>query len=161
MNNLLTYISLYCGAVGTYYLNKLNFKGLLAIDYNPHVQTVFENNYKEERYVPFQLRDLKQLTATDIMRMAYINASELFLFIATPPCPGFSISGLKDAFSDLNAHFLYTLHLIKETEPKFFIIENVRGMVMEHSSLIFNEIKYRISELENYEVEARVVNSLY
>ena len=52
---------------------------------------------------------------------------------SSPPCQGFSVSGLRKISDERNDLFIQTKKFIKELNPKVFIIENVDGMIKENS----------------------------
>lgn len=54
-----------------------------------------------------------------------IPKTPLKIYMTSPPCQGFSMAGLrKGSILFLNSH-----HFIKENHPKFFIFENVKGLL--------------------------------
>jgi DNA (cytosine-5)-methyltransferase 1 len=75
------------------------------------------------------------------------------------PCVGFSIANQKRSLSDERNH-LYKgfVKVVKTKLPKYFIAENVRGILNLEKGLIFNKI---IKEFESlgYNVDYRVINA--
>lgn len=49
--------------------------------------------------------------------------------IGGPPCQGFSLSGNRDKYDPRNSLFMEFLRFVKHYQPKFFVIENVTGIL--------------------------------
>lgn len=77
------------------------------------------------------LGDINQYTADDILNAAKIpKDTEIDLMIGGPPCQAFSTAGKRKAFQDDRGNvFLKYIELALELKPKYFIIENVRGLL--------------------------------
>lgn len=75
------------------------------------------------------------------------------------PCQGFSVANNKRSMED-QRNFLYKemLRVIRDKKPKFFVAENVKGILSIEQGKVFKMIK---SDFENlgYKVEARVLNA--
>ena len=83
------------------------------------------------------LSDVNQYSAQDIRREAGLAASDkIDLIVGGPPCQAFSTAGKRKGFNDDRGNvFLKYLELCFELKPKFFVIENVRGLLscpMDH-----------------------------
>lgn len=83
------------------------------------------------------LRDVNSYEAEDIKREAGIHiGQEIDLIVGGPPCQAFSTAGNRKGFNDERGNiFLKYLDLCLELRPKYFVIENVRGLLscpMEH-----------------------------
>jgi DNA (cytosine-5)-methyltransferase 1 len=75
------------------------------------------------------------------------------------PCQGFSVANTKRSIED-ERNFLYRemLRVIKDKEPKYFVAENVKGILSLHQGKVFELIKNDFKEL-GYKLEARLLNS--
>lgn len=83
------------------------------------------------------LTDINEYSAKDIRKAAGLNNSEeIDLIMGGPPCQAFSTAGKRNGFNDDRGNvFLKYLELCLELQPKYFIIENVRGLLscpMDH-----------------------------
>ncbi len=83
------------------------------------------------------LTDINCYSAEDIRREAGLNnGDDIDLIIGGPPCQAFSTAGKRKGFTDDRGNvFLKYLELCLELRPKYFLIENVRGLLscpMEH-----------------------------
>ncbi|CAH7158040.1 Modification methylase SinI [Vibrio chagasii] len=77
------------------------------------------------------LGDINQYTADDILNAAKISKdTDIDLMVGGPPCQAFSTAGKRKAFQDDRGNvFLKYIDLALELNPKYFIIENVRGLL--------------------------------
>ena len=83
------------------------------------------------------LTDINEYSAADIRTAAGLNNNEeIDLIMGGPPCQAFSTAGKRNGFNDDRGNvFLKYLELCLELLPKYFIIENVRGLLscpMDH-----------------------------
>jgi DNA (cytosine-5)-methyltransferase 1 len=83
------------------------------------------------------LTDINNYIAADIRNEAGLSHSEdVDLIMGGPPCQAFSTAGKRKGFSDDRGNvFLKYLDLCLEIRPKYFVIENVRGLLscpLEH-----------------------------
>ncbi|WP_151670102.1 DNA cytosine methyltransferase [Nitrincola schmidtii] len=83
------------------------------------------------------LSDINNYNADDIRNAAGLSSSdEIDLIVGGPPCQAFSTAGNRKGFNDERGNvFLKYLELCLELKPKYFVIENVRGLLscpMEH-----------------------------
>ena len=82
------------------------------------------------------------------------------LLIAGFPCQTFSVMGRKAGFDDSRGQIIFHLaRILKATQPKCFILENVRGLVTHDKG---ETLKIILSELNNsgYDVIYKVLTSL-
>lgn len=82
------------------------------------------------------------------------------MLIAGFPCQTFSVMGRKDGFSDNRGQIIFNIsHILKESQPKCFLLENVKGLVTHDKGAT---IKVILNELDNagYCVTYKVLTSL-
>ena len=82
------------------------------------------------------------------------------MLIAGFPCQTFSVIGRKGGFSDDRGQIIFHLSkILRETKPKCFLLENVKGLVTHDNG---KTIKTIVNELETsgYAVTYRVLTSL-
>jgi DNA (cytosine-5)-methyltransferase 1 len=75
--------------------------------------------------------DIGSLTGKEILELSGLKQGMLDGLIGGPPCQGFSTMGKRDDTDPRNQLFYHFFRLIKETKPKFFIAENVPGILTE------------------------------
>ena len=93
--------------------------------------------------------DIRFLDATDY------TDSEVDLLVGGSPCQAFSAVGAKYGLSDTRGTLFYEFaRIVKETQPRVFIYENVRGLTTHDNghtwevmkSVFENDLNYRITE---------------
>ena len=83
--------------------------------------------------------------------------------IGGPPCQAYSIAGrsrMKEKIKNDPRNFLYLYYLefIKKYQPKFFVFENVQGILSAKEGSIFEDIKRRMKQL-NYNIDYKLLDS--
>lgn len=83
------------------------------------------------------------------------------------PCQGFSVANTKRSMED-KRNFLYKemLRIISDKKPKFFMAENVKGLLSMENGKVFEMIKSDFENLKDeegkiigYKVDARILNA--
>lgn len=147
-------IDLFCGAGGlSYGFERAGFDVLLGIDNDAAALKTFEFNHKNSKSI---CGDITQITYGDVKRL--IGDVEIDVIVGGPPCQGMSLSGPRKFNDPRNKLYLSFIRLVKEIQPKVFIIENVPGLV----TLFGGEIKDSIiEEFRNlgYNIEYKILCS--
>lgn len=77
------------------------------------------------------------------------------------PCQAFSYAGKRLGFGDTRGTlFAEFARCVKETEPKMFLFENVKGLLSHDKGRTFATIQHVFQEL-GYQVEYKVLNAAY
>ena len=75
-------------------------------------------------------KDVTDISATELLHMAGLDAGELTFLIGGPPCQPFSLAGKRRALADPRAapvsHFF---RLVDELRPLIFVMEEVPGLL--------------------------------
>lgn len=75
------------------------------------------------------------------------------------PCQAFSVAGKRKGFDDVRGTmFFYLANAVKQIEPRYFIFENVKGLLNHDKGRTFGTILNALDEL-GYDVEWHVYNS--
>lgn len=77
--------------------------------------------------------DLGTITPTAVKAMA--NGEQPFIVIGGPPCQGFSTAGPRNATDPRNQLIFNYLAIVEELAPKWFIFENVEGLLTSGNGL--------------------------
>lgn len=131
-----TFLDLFAGAGGISegflqaYTSKKYFKFVLASDINENCELTHVVRYNHQ----FGL-DTKFLTA-DIMSPDFIprllsklDGVEIDVVTGGPSCQSFSLSGRRRRFDKRDNLFLHYLAVIRKLRPKYFVMENVKGLL--------------------------------
>ena len=124
-----TAIDLFCGAGGfSLGLKDAGFRLLAALDNDAAARETFAYNFG---FTPLST-DAVCTSGDDLLRGAGIGPAECTVVVGGPPCQGFSVQrrgDRHDARNDLVKRFL---DIVLEIRPRFFVIENVGGLLSRH-----------------------------
>lgn len=106
----------------------------------------YKENYKIEDKDFYQ--DIRFLDGT-------IYNGKIDLLVGGSPCQSFSIIGKRGGFNDTRGTLFYEYaRIIKESQPKAFIFENVRGMLNHDKGRTWETVQNTFKEL-NYKIYIR------
>lgn len=138
-------VDLFCGAGGfSLGAHQAGFQVAAAFDLDPILTASYAFNFPN---TDLHLRDVSTLTGAEIERLVGGKVDGVF---GGPPCQGFSSIGRRDVNDprrDLLQHFF---RLVDELRPKFFVMENVRGLAYKDVRPLLNQAIGRVSS--NYSV---------
>ncbi|ANQ48039.1 DNA (cytosine-5-)-methyltransferase [Flammeovirga sp. MY04] len=81
------------------------------------------------------------------------------LLVGGSPCQSFSMVGKRKGFEDTRGTLFYEFaRIVKETQPKVFIFENVKGLINHDKGNTFETIKATFNEL-GYKYYYQVLNA--
>lgn len=84
------------------------------------------------------------------------------LLCAGFPCQSFSIAGKRQGFNDTRGTmFFEVLRVLKDKRPRYFILENVKGLLSHDNGQTFKTILKSLTDLGFYAIEWSVLNSRY
>ena len=108
--------------------------------------------------VPVLVRDVRGLTADELMESAGIREGELDVLDGSPPCQGFSIAGARNIDDPRNGLWLEYVRLLTALRPKAFVMENARGLAMGKMKPTFHSITRALIGA-GYRVRCRLLNA--
>jgi DNA (cytosine-5)-methyltransferase 1 len=124
-----TVIDLFAGAGGlSLGAARAGFNVAAAVELDSFALETHNKNFPRTIHIP---RDVAGLSGDELLRFAGVLPGGLDGLIGGPPCQGFSSIGqqrMDDTRNDLFSHFF---RLVQETRPKFFLAENVPGILNE------------------------------
>lgn len=149
MKNSYKVISLFSGAGGM----DLGF-------INVGFEIIWANDFFKEATDTYKLNIGKHIVHADITQIkSYEIPDNPDVIIGGFPCQGFSVANIKRSIED-KRNFLYKemLRIIRDKKPKFFVAENVKGILSIDKGKFFEMIK---SDFENlgYKVDYKLLNS--
>ena len=122
-------ISLFSGAMG---LDNGIEKAGMNIRLCVEIQHAMAETIRKNRpHIPLVEDDVRNYSGAELRALAGLDeADEVFLVCGGPPCQAFSTAGKRLGFDDDRGNvFLKYLDLIGEIKPRYFILENVRGLL--------------------------------
>ena len=142
-------ISLFSGAGGM----DLGFK-------EEGFEIIWANDFDKDATITYSKNIGEHITCGDITKIESSNMpNNIDIVIGGFPCQGFSVANTKRSIKD-ERNFLYKelLRVVKDKNPKYFVGENVKGLLSLAGGKVFEMIKNDFKNL-GYNLEARVLNS--
>lgn len=130
-------ISLFCGAGGcSLGFKKASYEIIFATDIDRAALGTYKKNFPETRAL---VADINKIDFDQLLNDLKISAGELDFLIGGPPCQGFSTAGLR--FSDDLRNFLLKSYInaLDKIQPKWFLMENVEGLLTANDGLYLYE----------------------
>jgi len=144
-------------------LRRLNIKHktIFACDLDKYARQTYIENYGEPQYFP------EDVYKRDIPK------ESLDIYMTSPPCQAFSLAGNRKGEDDKRGVLFYNSHeFIKINKPRYFIFENVKGLLSDDKGRTFqrwldylgksingNPILFPHPESVNYHIYFKVLNS--
>lgn len=74
--------------------------------------------------------DLRKISTEEILKAAGLKRGQAFLVVGGPPCQSFSTAGRRESIADPRGSlFREFLRVVEEVRPRFFLMENVKGLM--------------------------------
>lgn len=134
-----------------------------AIEKNRNACATYRTNLIESRKIPAHLfdEDILQLDPATVMHEVGLAPGDCDILLGGPPCQGFSSHRLKDAGVDdpRNKLLIRYFEFVRVLRPRFFLVENVPGMLWErHRDYV--KTFYRLAAENEYDLpEPFVLNA--
>lgn len=149
-------IDLFCGAGG---MSKgfldANFEVVLGVDFNKNAIKTHEYNFPNSISAHVDLTEIKPL---ELLHKLNIDISEIDGIVGGPPCQGFSVAGRRVLEDPRNRLFLEFVKFVELIRPKFFLIENVVGLLTIGNGQVKDEILSTFSNL-GYNIDVKVLDA--
>lgn len=142
-------ISLFAGAGGLDLgFERAGFKIAMANEFDKTIWDTYEKNHK----TPLIRGDIRDINESDF-------PSTVDGIIGGPPCQSWSEAGAGRGINDLRGQLFYEyIRILKDKQPKFFLAENVSGMLADrHSEAVQNIVK--LFKECGYDVSMTLVNA--
>lgn len=106
----------------------IKYEEVFACDMDKYARQTFIHNYGEPKYYPLNVYDRE------------IPTESLDIYMTSPPCQAFSLAGKRLGKEDKRGIlFFNSLELIQLNKPRFFIFENVKGLLSDDGGKTFQE----------------------
>ncbi|MEC5156326.1 DNA cytosine methyltransferase [Chryseobacterium sp. MP_3.2] len=130
-------VSLFAGCGGLDLgLVKAGHKIVLATDFDKDCKVTYDNNFDHK----LLLKDVKELKGEELPNYDILTGGF--------PCQGFSVANqYRDVKDERNELYLQIVRLLNETNPKYFLAENVPGILSLGKGEVVNQIMKEFSEI--------------
>ena len=145
-------IDLFCGAGGlSLGFVQAGFYAALANDIEPCCVDTYAHNHPETPRDHIILGDIRDVVV-DLEKL--MDSKTVDVVVGGPPCQGFSTANRQRLIDDPR-NYLYKnyIEVVKKLQPKFFVMENVKGMLG-----VSDQVKEDFKQI-GYTVECKVFNA--
>tara|TARA_R100000541_G_scaffold44921_1_gene51975 strand:- start:5643 stop:6719 length:1077 start_codon:yes stop_codon:yes gene_type:complete len=139
----------------------IDYKTVYACDLDKYARQTYIENYGDPKYFPKNVYERE------------IPKESLDIYMTSPPCQAFSLAGNRKGEDDERGILFYNSHeFIKKNKPRYFIFENVKGLLSDDSGKTFkrwlnylgksingNPVIFPLKHCANYHVYYKVLNS--
>jgi DNA (cytosine-5)-methyltransferase 1 len=106
----------------------VHYETIFACDMDKYARQTFIHNYGEPKYYPLNVYDRE------------IPKESLDIYMTSPPCQAFSLAGKRLGKEDKRGILFFNSHeFIQVNKPRFFIFENVKGLLSDDGGRTFKE----------------------
>jgi len=106
----------------------IKYKEIFACDMDKFARETFIHNYGEPEYYPKDVYERE------------IPSEPLDIYMTSPPCQAFSLAGKRLGKDDQRGILFFNSHeFIKVNKPRYFIFENVKGLLSDDGGKTFSE----------------------
>jgi len=110
------------------------FEVLWANEFEPHCRATYIRNHPDTEFV-----------LGDVCKIDTNSIPDCDGFVGGPPCQSWSVGGKQKGLDDERGRlFLKYIELINAKKPKFFVIENVKGMLDDKFNDVFEDFVHRL-----------------
>lgn len=142
-------IELFAGAggLGTGF-EKSGFNIVAANDIWEAASKTYIANHPNVKYI---VKDISEINGNELLKDTEYTKDDIDIIIGGPPCQGFSTLGKRFIDDPRNKLFKEYVRIVNDIRPKFFVMENVsgilsmeKGKVLENIIESFNDIGYKL-----------------
>jgi len=136
---------------------EIPFRHIFSSDIDKYVIQSIKANYHPE--IIFGDKD-GPYPEGDITKRNIEDIPDIDLYIAGFPCQPFSMAGKREGFEDERGNVFWScLEVIERKRPRYFILENVRGLLNHDKGNTWAVIWEALSGLEGYNVDWKILNT--
>ena len=145
-------VDLFCGAGGlSLGFTQEGFVTALANDIEECCVDTYAHNHPETPRDHIVLGDIR-LVMDHLEEL--LKDKEIDIVVGGPPCQGFSMANRQRLIDDPRNHLYKNyVEIVKRVQPKFFVMENVKGMLS-----VSDQVKEDFRDI-GYEVECHILNA--
>jgi DNA (cytosine-5)-methyltransferase 1 len=138
-------ISLFAGAGGcSLGFKKSGYDILYAIELEDAAVQTYQTNFSD---TICQKADIRKFDFKQLLKHTQLNPGELDILIGGPPCQGFSAAGIRFWDDPRNTLLKNYIEALKILRPKWFLMENVEGLLTTKRGQYIYEAAKAVIEL--------------
>ena len=117
-----------------------------SVEIDPQAISVHKRNFPKS---PLLKKDISTTAGAEILQKLDLKVRGIDGIIGGPPCQGFSHMGHGNICDPRNQLFIHFFEIINHAAPKFFLAENVPGILNQKNSQL---IEHALSKVDKYEI---------
>lgn len=123
-------LDIFCGAGGmSEGFIQAGFDVAFACDINEAAMRTYMNRHEKLGYkTKFACENIEKFSKKNFL-MNFLEGKRIDVVCGGPPCQGFSLAGKRDKNDPRNMLFKNYIKVIKNVKPKYFVMENVEGIL--------------------------------
>ena len=161
----MTFIDLFAGAGGfsegflQAEIGNKFYDFLLASDINENCELTHlaRYNYQLGLEMEFQKQDITEPDFLDNL-IKKLKGKQVDVVCGGPPCQSFSLAGKRKKFDKKDDLFAHYLKVIRQLRPKYFVMENVKGILTKEGGKIREMILQEIRSIVDLKEFSQLVN---
>ena len=108
--------------------NNFKIENVFSCDWDKYARITYAHNHGEPKYFPKDVYERE------------IPTESLDIYMTSPPCQSFSLAGKRQGKNDSKGILFFNSHeFIKQNKPRYFIFENVKGLLSDDNGNTFSE----------------------
>lgn len=161
----LKFIDLFSGAGGIGIgFEQAGFEHVFSGDFDPGVAKTFRHNNKDIPFLEGDLADESILSEAQNI----VGSQEIDVIVGGPPCQGFSMFGKRrfvkskshNPHDDIRNDLIFTfLKYVETFNPKWFMMENVAGLLNLADGYFLEKFIERVEELGYNNYDYKIINT--
>lgn len=97
----------------------------------------------------------------DITKIDFNELPDFDLLTGGFPCQAFSLAGLREGFKDRRGQMIFYIYdLIKAKQPKWLVLENVKGLLIHNGGKTYLDI-FKLLMSAGYHVRVLLLNACF
>lgn len=135
---------------------------LLGSDINENCEVTHIVRYKHQLGLEHNKFLCKDITDEDFIHKLkdMLADKEIDVICGGPPCQSFSLAGRRRTFDKKDDLFRNYLNVVREIKPKYFVMENVKGILTKYDGEVVTRIKREISEILDLDAVTKLKDAL-
>ena len=150
MNSPIKYFSMFSGIGGFGYgmeLSDVEFENVGYCEIDKYARSIYEKHYPNH------------INYGDATEIRTEELPDFDLLVAGFPCQAFSIAGKRRGFDDTRGTLFFEIaRVLRDKAPRYFLLENVKGLLSHDKGETFKKILEILDEL-GYNVQWKIYNS--
>lgn len=124
------------------------------------IEEKFRKTYEENHDAQYLVGDITEISSDDVLEAFELQREEVDIVTGGPPCQGFSLAKANrdpgDSRNQLVSEFIRKIY---EIQPRWFLMENVKGLASMESGKVLDYTMEMFREELGYRTEFKVLDS--